>query len=309
MTDKRTAKVCVVTINWNGLDDTLECLRSLETINYRDYEVVVIDNGSKNGDADRIAHRFPDVQLIRNPENRGFTGGCNQGIDVALASSAEYVLLLNNDTIVTADFLTKLVERYESLPDAGMISPVILYSDRRRIWFAGAEVRYGIARHLHKGRLYESIDLGSQPFKTEYVPGTALLVSTALIRRIGVLNDDYFAYYEDLDWCYRARKAGRYSYVEPRAIIYHKKSGSTGEGGHVRLNKVPAYFVARNGVLFASNLEGRERMIYVINQFLLKLPLSLMLLVKPQAWGSYVRGLLDGMFSKKTRTIPRRLQL
>jgi hypothetical protein len=97
--------------------------------------------------------------------------------------------------------------------------------------------------------------------------------------------------------------------VEPRAIIYHKKSGSTGEGGHVRLNKVPAYFVARNGVLFASNLEGRERMIYVINQFLLKLPLSLMLLVKPQAWGSYVRGLLDGMFSKKTRTIPRRLQL
>ncbi len=305
MTDERTAKVCIVTINWNGLDDTLECLQSLESIDYRDYEVVVIDNGSKDGEADRIAHEYPDVELIRNSENLGFTGGCNQGIAFALAHSAEYVLLLNNDTVVTPDFLTKLVELYELLPDAGMVSPVILYNDRRRIWFAGAEVRHGIARHLHKGRLYESIDLGSQPFKTDYVPGTALLISARLIGRIGALNDEYFAYYEDLDWCYRARKVGYFSYVEPRAVIYHKKSGSTGEGGHTKLNKVPAYFVARNGVLFASNLEGFEKMIYVIEQFLVKLPLSLVLLVKPQAWGSYVRGLLDGTFSKKRHSVPR----
>jgi len=288
-------KVCIVVLNWNGLDDTLACLSSVYQLAYSNFRVVVIDNGSAAGQAGAIREHFPKVGLIKNKENLGFTGGCNQGIDEALKAGADYVVLLNNDTIVTEDFLSKVVDFYEKTPDAGMVSPVILYTDRKRLWFAGAKVTLGIIRHLYKGKTADDAEIPKEPFKTGYVPGTALLISTELIKKIGSLDDRYFAYYEDLDWSWKARKLGYYPYVVPSARIYHKKSGSTSEGGHKKWNKIPAYYVARNSILLASNFTSFKKVGFILAQVFIKLPLNMILLVKPNAWGSYLRGTGRGL--------------
>jgi GT2 family glycosyltransferase len=302
MSIKSTPVVYIVTINWNGLADTLECLGSLKLLDYKNFQTVVIDNGSSNAEADKIKLKYPGIKLIKNSTNLGFTGACNQGIDLAMKHKADYVLLLNNDTIITPEFLTKTVKFYESTADAGMVSPIVVYNDRKTVWFAGAKIQLGIVRHTKNIKLSD-IKRQTEPIKTEFVPGAALLVSAKLIKLIGKLDDKYFAYYEDVDWCYRAKAAGYNSYVVPQALIYHKKSASTGDGDRSKRGKVPAYFLARNGLLFATNLSGFKKAVYLANQFIFKLPLSLVLLVKPSAWSSYIRGLFDGLVNKKQITI------
>ena len=288
-------QVCVVILNWNGLDDTLQCLENLQKISYTNYEVVVVDNGSANNEAATICQEYPKVHLIQNSTNLGYTGGCNQGIEYGLTHGADYILLLNNDTIPQKNSLDKLVAFADSTPNAGPLSPVILYDDRKTIWFAGATTRLGITRHAHKGELLDAVHLPEQPFITESVPGTAMLVRAKLLQEIGLFDNTFFAYYEDVDLCRRAKRAGYEAYVVPGSIIYHKKSASTGQGGRHRFGKLPAYYLARNAALLGSEGRALERVGYAITQTFVKLPLSLILLVQPKAWGSYMKGLFVGL--------------
>jgi GT2 family glycosyltransferase len=299
---KKQPRAHIVILNWNSLKDTLKCLASLSALEYANYKVIVVDNGSKNNEADKLAHKFPNVHVIANTENLGYTGGCNKGIEHALKNSADFVLLLNNDTTVEPNFLAELVDFYQNTADAGMVSPLILYSDKKRIWFAGGQVALGMIRHINKGRPIDEVGLHSTPFLSDYVPGTSLLIGTDLIKKIGKLNDKYFAYYEDLEWCYKAQQLGLLSYVVPSSIIYHKKSGSTSDGGHKRFNKIPAYYIARNGVLYASNLKSFRKMWYLFCQLFIKLPLSLLLVVKPDAWWHYIVGMADGFLNRSGRS-------
>lgn len=298
-------KVHIVTLNWNGIKDTSTCLKSLRGLDYGNFKTVVVDNGSDNGEADKLAKQFPEVKVIKNPVNLGFTGGNNAGIDLALKHNADYVLLLNNDTVATKDILTKLVGFYESEPSAGAVSPRILYMDRKTIWFDGAKLIswLGISRNTHKGQKVGSNGLPVKPFRTGYNSGAALLMNSALIKKVGKLNDRYFIYYEDLEWCYKASKLGKYSYVVPDAVIYHKKSASTGEGGHARFSKRPAYLLARNAVYFSTNLSGSEKFFYLTAQVWFKLPVSLALLVSPGAWMDYLAGLTRGFYNLATGRI------
>lgn len=291
-------KVFIVTLNWNGLDDTTTCLKSLRKLNYDNYKVVVVDNGSKDNEADKIAKKFPEVELIRKPVNVGFTGGNNAGIDLAMKEKADFVLLLNNDTIVTEDFLGKMVDFYVSEPTAGAVSPRILYLDRQTIWFDGARLItwLGMSRNIHKGRKVSEVDT-QEPFRTGYNSGAALLMSAGLIKKIGKLNDRYFIYYEDLEWCYKAAKIGKFSFVVPEAVIFHKKSGSSGEGGHKsRFSRRPAYLMARNAIYFSTNLEGGDKFVYLLAQIWFKIPVSFALLVEPKAWPNYLVGLAKGFY-------------
>lgn len=286
--------VAIVLLNWNGLDDTLACLKSLQSITYSNYKIVVIDNGSDNNEAAKIKKEYPNIHLIKNKKNLGFTGGCNQGIEYGLSTGANYILLLNNDTTVKNDFLTKLVSFYKAEPTAGVACSLILYPDKKTIWFAGGKMFLGITRHLMKGIDLQSANLTASAFKSDFVPGGCFLISSKLIKEIGKLDNRYFIYYEDMDWCYRAKNHGYFAYVVPDSIIYHKKSSSSGEGGKAKFSKVPAYLIARNGVWFASNLKGVKKAGYLISQVLFKMPASLILLVKPTAWGSYIKGLFTG---------------
>lgn len=302
--------VCIIVLNWNGYSDTVECLNSLSNLDYDNFQVVVVDNGSKNDEADKIADNFPWATLLRNKENLGFSGGCNTGLRYATNNRFDYVLLFNNDAVATPDFLGRLVDFYETSKDAGIVSPVILYGDQQTVWSSGARVDpvLGVVRMDNKGRNIADVNLGDTPYVTEFAVGACILIGVKFLRQLGGLDDLFFVYYEDVDLGYRARRYGRESYVVPTATVYHKKSAATGSGGKSRFTRTPAYYIARNGILFSRQMQGWRRWTYVIAQYTTKPLLSMLLLVEPIAWGAYVRGIIDGTklgIAKTKSDVPR----
>ena len=295
---KQSPSVHIIILNWNNMQDTSKCLESLQGLKYKNYELVVVDNGSKNHEGDQLKNRFPEIILIKNPTNLGFTGGCNTGIKYALEQNADYIFLLNNDTIVSDDFLGKLVDFYESTPDAGHVCPLTLALDKQTILYGGARFNLwtGIIRMINKGKLKKDVTLSANPYKTDYASGACDLVSTNLIKKIGMLDDSYFFYFEDTDWSYLAREHGYESYVVPTAEIYHKKSAST--NSMKRFSRMPAFYLARNGLLFSKRVKGAQKIVYIISQYLIRMPTSLIFLIQFKAWPSYLKGLAHGTLKR-----------
>ncbi len=219
-------RIAIILINLNGYEDTSACLTSLKSITYPHAVVVVVDNGSTDNSASRLRAEFPEAMHIQSAENLGFTGGNNLGIEYALRSRFDHVLLLNNDTIVTPGFLEPLVARLESDSSVAAVSGKILYGPAAKkgrsnvIWYAGSYQRWHMAFN-HRG--LDEIDTGQHdtPSVVAYACGCLMLMRGGIIHQIGMLSDDYFIYWDEADWCERARVAGYQSYYEPRSIIYH----------------------------------------------------------------------------------------
>lgn len=214
-------KVYIIILNWNNWEDTIECLHSVFAMDYSNFEVIVIDNASENESVSMIRFAFPDLKLIENNENKGFTGGNNQGINIAMAEGTDYVWLLNNDTVVEIDTLSNLVASAERSLEIGMVSPAIYYYDAQdTTQFCGSFVDWDNLEI----RYPSSYDIDS-----EYVDGprvclwgTALLIKKSLINKIGVLREDYFAYYEDTEYSLRTLCNGFKNKLELNAKIFHK---------------------------------------------------------------------------------------
>lgn len=216
--------VFVVILNWNGLADTLECLESLACLDYPSYEALVVDNGSTDGSVPVIRECFPTVTVLENDENLGYTGGNNVGLRHALAHESSYALLLNNDTVLAPDFLRLLVEAVESNPDAGIAGPMVYYYDRSDlIWSAGGAIdwRRGETWMVGLGTP-DAGQFGIVPREVDFVTGCALLVKRAVVEQVGLLDERFFAYYEEGEWCVRARRAGFKIVHVPQAKIWHK---------------------------------------------------------------------------------------
>lgn len=251
------SKVSIIIVNWNGWQDTLECLDSLKKIIYQNYEVIVIDNGSENDSVSQLknylAENNPPVgghnsRFIILDSNLGFAGGNNIGIKYALNSGADYVLLLNNDTIVAPDFLDELVRAGEIDARCGILGPKIYFeSDKNRIWFGGGCFSwFGGGRHLE----YGAIDKDPADKKTkevDYMTGCCFLIKRAAIENIGLLNEDFFLYYEDTEWSLKARKNGYKIIYVPSSHIWHKVSRST----KPETNKKVFYYHLRNALLLS----------------------------------------------------------
>lgn len=232
-------RVVAVIINWNGLSDTLECLESLAQVSYPNLLVLVVDNGSQQDESEAIQKAFPAVTTLRTERNGGFTGGNNLGIDHALAFKPDYVLLLNNDTVVAENFLEHLVDALETNPGAGMAAAKIPRHNSAPddIWYEGAEISFD-EEALRLGCLawhgsYPERATATQPFETPIATACALLVRSEVLRRIGGQNkqyfdDRFFAYYEDVDLNLRVDKLGLRRVVVPRALVWHKVSRSSG---------------------------------------------------------------------------------
>ncbi len=293
----RQPSVYAVTLNWNGIADTRKCLDSLLSEGYSNLQVVCIDNNSDNNEAAKLKDEYPTVKVIKNETNLGFAGGCNVGIKHALDDGTDYVMLFNNDAVIVEDSIAKMVEFYEAHSDVGMVSPTILYADEKTVWFYGAKLSkaLGFTINIGKGKVADSI-VGKDPFQTGFCSGCTMLVHRNVIEQIGLMDEEYFVYYEDLDWCTKADNIGLESWVVPHATVFHKKSASTGEGGKSRFGPIPAYYLARNAFMYAKNMpKGPNKLIYIAAQFYSKLPLSLALLVHPKSWGRYLKGMYDGM--------------
>ena len=241
--------VFIIILNWNGRDDTLACLESLGKIAYADFSVIVVDNGSADNSVEAIRAAFPEVDLIETGANLGFSGGNNVGIQQALARGADYVLLLNNDTVVDPGLLDAFVAAAGHYPDAGVFSAKIYFhAEPKRIWYAGARWNDKTVRFEQVG---EGVLDDGQRFstlcETDYACGCAFFVPAARLREIGLLDDQFFLYFEETDWCYRARKAGYPSIFVPEAKLWHKVSVSFGGEG----SPLALYFQTRNRLLWA----------------------------------------------------------
>lgn len=248
--------VHIVIVNWNGLSDTLECLASLAGLTYSSVRVVVVDNGSKGDQAGIIEEGFPGAVVLRQSENLGFCGACNIGIRYAMDAGADFVLLLNNDALATPDLIEKLLDGYQTTENAGAISPVVSeYPEVEKISYLRPRWVAGTACFILKedDDSYDKIP-EQKPFAVDFAIGCCMLVPVDVYRQAGLLDERYFAFYDEIEWCYRIRRLGYESYVVPGARVFHKVSQSTPVPVHT-------YLMTRNRLLWMKeNLPVRKRL-------------------------------------------------
>jgi len=247
-------KVAIIILNWNGKEDTIECLESSKHITYPNYELLLVDNGSTDGSVECFRELYPGIEIIETGANLGFAEGNNVGMRRAMDKGADYVLLLNNDTVVDPEFLEELVKVAEGDERIGIIGPKIYYYDRRDlIYYTGANINFWF---LHSKGNKGKVDDGQfdNTKEIDAVSGCAILVKSYLLKNVGELDPEYFAYYEEIDWCIRAKRAGYKVVYAPKAIVFHKGAGSTGQS----FNPTVAYYKTRNLILFMRK-NGRMR--------------------------------------------------
>lgn len=260
-------ELSIITLNYNGFNDTVQMIESFKTYMSIPYEMIVVDNGSVENEAGMLKNQFPDIKVIRSETNLGFAGGNNLGI---MEVSAEFLLLINNDTFVSDNSITLLIDRMEKNPSLGGLSPKILFADSKRlIQFAGYTPLSTITL---RNRLigFKERDIGQydHPNSTPYLHGAAMLVRREVIEKAGVMPEIYFLYYEELDWSLHLRRAGFQLEYNPSATVYHKESSSVGQNSPLR-----AFYMTRNRMLFARrNLTPFYRLLSIGYQILIVLP-------------------------------------
>lgn len=257
-------ELSIITVNYNGLKDTCALI---DTIPFDEYslEVIVVDNASKEDEASVIAERYPQVKVIRSEKNLGFAGGNNLGIK---AAQGKYLFFINNDTVLfrgekqevrDKKILQPLIDRLESSDTIGMVCPKIRFAwDDAPIQFAGYTPLTTITmrnRSIGFGEKDNGQYDTSHP--TPYAHGAAMMVKREAIERAGMMPEDYFLYYEELDWSMMIRRAGYDIWYEPAVTIYHKESQTTGQNSPLR-----TYYITRNRLLFVQrNNQSSEKVL------------------------------------------------
>jgi GT2 family glycosyltransferase len=236
--------VSIISINYKQASVTCEMLASLRQVTYPNYEVIVVDNASPEAEVQPIADQFPEVQLIRSAENLGFAGGNNLGIAVA---KGKYLLFLNNDTEVDPGFLEPLVELFETNPKAGIASPkIIFYGTDNLIQYAGCGgINPWTGRSVTFGLMEKDEGQHNVSSPTPLIHGAAMMVPMEVIRKVGLMPELYFLYYEELDWCEMIKRGGYESHYVAQGTVYHKESASVGQGSVLR-----TYYMYRNRLLY-----------------------------------------------------------
>jgi GT2 family glycosyltransferase len=234
-------QVAILLLNYNGLALTQDCLRSLRALEYPRWRAIVVDNGSTPDQSGPLREEFADIaDVVRSEEALGFCGGNNLAMRAALAAGADHLLLLNNDTTVEPDFLAWLVRFMASEPRVGIAGPkLVRYFDRPNLDAMGGDVNLWTSRHVNFRRPYAAprTDL-------TVTHGAAFLIRRGAAEQVGFLDEDYYAYWEESDYCLRARAAGWRIGCEPRAVVYHKV-GQTNRF----LSNFYIYYMVRNGFL------------------------------------------------------------
>ena len=315
-------RVFIIILNWNNWPDVLECLESLKDNDYPNYQVVIVDNGSDQ--KPQVLNQ--DIKIIYNEKNLGFSGGNNVGIKYALENNADYVLLLNDDTIVSQDFLSKLVEVAENNNKIGIIGPKIYFynndvilsqqakdlneidssalpqNDREskgKLWSAGGKINW----LYNKGEMigYDEEDKGQYDLpkvqETEFLTGCCVLVKKQAIEKIGLMPEEYFLYYEDTDWSLKARENGFKCVFVPDAKIWHKGSQSSISGSSSYI-----YYHIRNGLIIAQKYAPWYiKPIIHLDVFyrIIKQIFKMIFMPKKRTWAKYILlGIKDSYFKR-----------
>ena len=261
MSGTRHPSVAIILVNYKGREDTRECLDSLRRLTYPAHSVIVVCQPPDDGTAEAVRREFPEVRVIENRENNGFAGGNNVGMRSALDGGADYVFLLNNDTTVAPDLLEPLVALAGSDGRIGIVGPKMLYhGEPDTIWSAGARID-ARARVTRMGD-GEKDDAGGQaeaPRDVDFIVGCGLLARRAVLEEIGLLDEQFFLYFEETDLCARARRAGWRVVYQPAARLWHKVSRSTGVDSPLTL-----YYMWRNALLYLARHGTRRARLQTI---------------------------------------------
>lgn len=239
-------QICVVVLTWNGTQDTLDLLASLDEHvrpRHSGLRVLVVDNASTDDALGAVVGRHPWARTLQTGANLGYGGGNNAGVERALADGADVVVVLNNDTLVTGDWLAPLLAHLRKHPTS-VCSPDVRYADDPgRSWFEGGVVQGGIFRHASPGE----VPAGSEAFVTPWLSGCCFAATAATWRTVGPLDAWFFLIQEDCDWSMRARACGATTWVVPESVLLHRVSSAIATQGSV----LPAYYWSRNGVVVA----------------------------------------------------------
>ncbi len=295
--------VTIIIVAWNQLEKTLDCLETVTALDYPDFRILLVDNGSDPPLAEAITARFPDVATLRLPANLGFAGGYNAGLRQDNESDSRYFLLLNNDTLLEPDVLTQLVAEIERSTDVGLVTAKIYYAaDPQRIWTVGAN--FNIFLDLKDGGAGQ-IDAGQwdSPRDINFAPFCALLIRREVIEQAGLLDEEFFLYYEDMDYCRRAKAAGWHIRLCPSARVLHDVSASSGG----RDSPMERYWMAQSsGRYFRKHGRGPRMLLIVPFRLASAIKMTARLLVtgKRDALRAYWRGLLIGWRTGRATTPP-----
>lgn len=238
-------RVCAVVLNWNGADEAIQCLEHLAQQTYPHLETIVVDNGSVDDSVTRIRAAFPDVTVLENEVNLGFAGGINIGIRYALAQGFDFVLPLNNDLVLAPDCVEELVAS-SNLGFSFVTATIYYANDSRRIWSIGGNVHPLTLEKVGDAR--DEVDEAQLPdvMARDFVPGGATLMACRTLKEIGLFDEGYFLYYEDMDLSLRARRAGFRAAVATSARMWHGIARSSGGSDSPR----ERYWMARSSVRY-----------------------------------------------------------
>lgn len=282
-------KVSVVILNWNGKDDTLECLKSLGCLTdlKDELEIIVVDNASSDGSVEAISKKFPHVTILENKENLGFSEGNNVGIRHALRNGADYILLLNNDTVVDQGIVQELIAASKKHNDNAVIGAKIYFFPGREFhksrykkeqlgkvfWYAGGLIDWDNVLPTHRG--VDEVDTGQyeKMQETDYISGCTLFAPRCVFEKLKGFDKKYFAYYEDVDFSVRSKQTRFKLVYAPKAIVWHKNAGSSGGSG----SSTHQYYMIRNQLIFGLQYAPLRAKLALIKQ-------SIVILTKGNKW-------------------------
>lgn len=244
--------VTAIVLNWNNAEDTIACLASMDAEGTRvsGLSTIVVDNGSTDDSARRVRAAFPSIPVVELRENFGYAGGNNEAIRIALNKDPrpDYLLILNNDTVVLPGMISTLLEEAESRPNAAIVGPLVLcLPARETVFAAGSRIDWRAGELVHRGMFQpeSELALSYKPTDAEFLVGCGLLVRSAAIDDIGLMDERYYLNFEDVEWGHRARCRGWQVLLVPEARLLHKVSATLGQGSPAN-----TYYMTRNALLF-----------------------------------------------------------
>lgn len=242
--DNTEPNVGIVLVNYNGEKFQNDCIKTVKEMDYSNYKIILVDNDSKDNSIQMVRDNYPDVIIIENGNNYGVAKGNNIGIRAALDAGCEYILLLNNDTELDKKLLSKLVSKADV--NTITVPKIYYYKPKDLIWFAGGKISWLKGTTEHIGVMQKDSEILNRECKVSYAPTCCFLVHKAIFEKIGLMDENYFMYYDDTDFCVRATDNNINILYVPEANIFHKVSSST--GGENSL--VSEYYMYRNRLYF-----------------------------------------------------------
>lgn len=248
--------VCIILVNYNGYEDTIECIRSLKDINYSNYKIIVVDNGStKEPDKNQLEYIKKNSEYLISEENLGFSGGNNFGMRYARKFNPKYFMLLNNDTVVKKDFMGYLVSTAEEKSDAGIVTGKIYYFDPpRHIWYAGGAFDKKTCMVSHLRWDEEDHDFENYVKEITFATGCLWLLPVSVVDKIGEMDESLFLYSEDTEYSCRVIQNGLKIYFCNASVIYHKVSRSTS-----LLSDLKQYYLIRNDLYIMEKYSSNNK--------------------------------------------------